>query len=292
MNIRKIREQLADFIIMEEDLPECLKEASRFYLASLRYLLGQTAVENYRKSFDKVCQTLQREDERCCRITPVLDSLLTSVFYYRLALSCNRWKRKENERFFNLSFLESYELLLKLFSEEVGETVESIVEGDDFFEEIYLSSRPSSFSKRKTGNELVWMYQQLRERKLLTTEPRFEYALMRNKTMLAMNRYPWISVGKNMGMVMAVTLGTALFISVTRIAYNMCVEFPLLRLLSIERAGKAYDNKMIEVALQCHSFLENGMHVFGSRVLFFCLAILWVVGIEYAVEKWNDRMYR
>ena len=95
---------------------------------------------------------------------------------------------------------------------------------------------------------------------------------------------------QSMGYSLSVILGISLFVAIARIAYNMCVEFPLLRLMSLENAGRAYDCGMVEVLLQSHSFLTNGIDVFGSRILFFCLAFMLVVGIEYVVEKLSDRI--
>lgn len=205
---------------------------------------------------------------------------------------CHWWQRKRYGLYFNFSLFDCYKLLLKLFAEETGEEMLYEVKEGELFEELYLSSIPTKHSKKAIWKETAWMYQLLKGKKLLAVESHFEYALMRNKRSWFMNRFPWMKTISNWGMALSVTLGTFLFIALVRIAYNMCVEFPLLRLMSMEGAGKVYNRKMVEVLLQYRSFVDNGAQVFGSRVLFFCSAFLIVVGIEYIVEKWSDRMYR
>ncbi len=61
-----------------------------------------------------------------------------------------------------------------------------------------------------------------------------------------MTRFPWMKTVSNWSTALSVTFRTFLLIALVRIAYNLCVEFPLLRLMSLERAGKLYDRKMVE----------------------------------------------
>lgn len=291
MNIRIIKQQVYEISQMKEELSESLIAVSRFFLVSLSYLQGERVAESYREAFEKTCKILQKE-EAFYRVAPAWDALLTAVFYYRQAMVCHWWKRERNELHFSLSLLDCYELLLELSAEETGEEMVCEVRGGELFEELFLSSKPVTFSKKEVWKELLQMYRYLREKELLAAESHFEYALMRNKRSLFMTRFPWMKTVSNWSTALSITLGTFLLIALVRIAYNLCVEFPILRLMSLERAGKVYDRKMVEVLLQCRSFMDNGIQVFGSRVLFFCSAFLIVVGIEYMIEKWNDRMCR
>ena len=86
-------------------------------------------------------------------------------------------------------------------------------------------------------------------------------------------------------------MGLVLVIIVTRVIYNISVEFPLLQLMSMENAGRSYNYKMVEVLLECHSFLENGMSVLRGRILFFLIALFWTIGIGCIAEKLGERLY-
>ena len=290
MNIRIIKQQVYEISQMEEELTEGLAAISQFFLITLSYLQGNFTSEFYQESFEETCQILQKE-KMFYRIAPAWDKLMTSFFYYKQAMVCHWWQRKRNELYFGLSLLDFYELLLKLFADETGEEIVCEVKNENLFDELFLSSEPVKLSKRKVWKETLWMYRYLQDKNLLAAESHFKYALMRNKRILFMNRFPWVKTISNWGMALSVTLGTFLFIAFVRIAYNMCVEFPLLRLMSLGGAGRTYDHKMVEVLLQCRSFIDNGVQVFGSRILFFCSAFLIVVGIGYIVDKWSDRMY-
>lgn len=291
MNIRIIKQQVYEISQMKEELSESLIAVSRFFLVSLSYLQGERVAESYREAFEETCKILQKE-EAFYRVAPAWDALLAAVFYYRQAMVCHWWQRERNGLHFSLSLLDCYELLLGLSAEETGEEMVCEVRGGELFEELFLSSKPVTFSKKEVWKELLQMYRYLREKELLAAESHFEYALMRNKRSLFMARFPWMKTVSNWSTALSITLGTFLLIALVRIAYNLCVEFPILRLMSLERAGKVYDRKMVEVLLQCRSFMDNGIQVFGSRVLFFCSAFLIVVGIEYMIEKWNDWMCR
>lgn len=291
MNIRIIKQQVYEISQMKEELSESLIAVSRFFLVSLSYLQGERVAESYREAFEETCKILQKE-EAFYRVAPAWDALLTAVVYYRQAMVCHGWQRERNGLHFSLSLLDCYELLLGLSAEETGKEIACEVKGGELFEELFLSSKPVRFSKKEVWKELLRMYRLLREKELLAAESHFEYALMRNKRNLFMTRFPWMKTVSNWSMALSVTLGTFLLIALVRIAYNLCVEFPILRLMSLERAGKVYDWKMVEVLLQCRSFVDNGTQVFGSRILFFCSAFLIVAGIEYLVEKWSDNMYR
>lgn len=290
MNIEKIKQEVYEIFMMEEMLSEGLVELSRFFLISLSYLQGKRVWVSYRESFEETCRILQ-EQEDSCRMAPVLDALMASVFYYKLALTGPMKQRKTNQLHFSLSLQSCYGLLLQQFAEETGEEVACDIDGTYLFDELFLLSKPVKFSKKEVCGETRWMYRYLREKGLLVGDSYFENALMRHKRSLLMMRFPWMKVSRDWGIGVCVTLGLFLFIAIARIAYNMCVEFPLLRLLSMERAGKVYDHKLVEVALQCRSFIDNGVAVFGSRVLFFCLAIILVIGIEYLIRTWSDRIY-
>lgn len=86
-------------------------------------------------------------------------------------------------------------------------------------------------------------------------------------------------------------MGVFILLFIGRIAYDMTVEFPLMRLLSIEKMGKSYNYKIAEILMECHSLFKNGMDVFGSRLIFFCLSLLFVLGIECVAEKCGEKMY-
>lgn len=288
MNIRKMKERVYDITQLEET-PEYLSLISYFFLNTLEYLKGFMPLKEYRKVFEEACTDLSK-DKSGYKVTEVLDSLLVATFYYKQTLGAYWWQQKTKRTFFNLSLLDSYDLLTDLFMQETGIEMDFGVDGSTLFEELALIGHLTSFPRQEIGKESCWMLSKLRENHLLKLESSLECALMRNKRSIFLGRYPMVKYLQSMGYVLSVILGISLFVAIARIAYNMCVEFPLLRLMSLENAGRAYDRRMVEVLLQSHSFLTNGIDVFGSRILFFCLAFMLVVGIEYVVEKLSDRI--
>jgi hypothetical protein len=287
-----MKKWVSEITQMEEDVSGSLKVVSDLFLVTLDHLQGGYAFEAFQEMFEDSCKSFKREEVEFCRVGYALDSLLTALFYYKQAMVCHWWQRKKAALYFNISLLDCYESLLNLFLEETGEVIFCEVKGEHLFDEVFLSSFPMSLSKKDVGKELEWIYKESKKNGLLMYESHFKYAMMRCKRTLFMSHFPWMQSFRNWGIGLSVVLGSFLFIAIGRIAYNMCVEFPLLRLLSMERAGKAYDRKLVEVALQCRSFIDNGVDVFGSRILFFCLAVFLVIGIEYIVGKWSDRIYR
>lgn len=287
-----MKKWVSEITQMEEEVSGSLKAVSNLFLVTLKHLQGGCAFESFQEMFEDSCKSFQKEDVEFCRVRCALDSLLTALFYYKRAMVCHWWQRKKAELYFNISLLDCYESLLNLLLEETGEEIFCEVKGEHLFDEVFLLSHPMSFSKKKVSKEMEWIYKELKNNELLMYDSHFKYAVMRCKRTLFMSRFSWMQLLRNWGIGLSITLGTFLFIAIGRIAYNMCVEFPLLRLLSMERAGKVYDHKLVEVALQCRSFIDNGVEVFGSRILFFCLAVFLVIGIEYIVGKWSDRMYR
>lgn len=287
-----MKKWVSEITQMEEEVSGSLKTLSNLFLVTLKLLQGRCAFESFQEIFEDSCKSFQKEDVEFCRVRYALDSLLTALFYYKRAMVGHWWQRKKAELYFNISLLDCYESLLNLLLEETGEEIFCEVKGEHLFDEVFLLSHPMSFSKKKVSKEMEWIYKELKNNELLMYDSHFKYAMMRCKRTLFMSCFSWMQLLRNWGIGLSIILGTFLFIAIGRIAYNMCVEFPLLRLLSMERAGKVYDHKLVEVALQCRSFIDNSVEVFGSRILFFCLAVFLVIGIEYIVGKWSDRMYR
>lgn len=289
MNIRIMNDRVHE-ITRSQTVSYSLMVTADFFLVTLSYLRGECTLKHYRAIFEEACSLLAREPD-CSRVVPAIDSLLTAVFYYKQAVTCRPWLYKKRKTLFNLSFMDSYEQLVSLYSQDMDEIVSCRLECEMLLEELLLSGGQHTFSDAEVWNETGWMFQQLKKYGLIAFDSHLKSALMRNKQRLFMNRYPVVKVLSRLGMVACVVMGLVLVIIVARVIYNISVEFPLLRLMSIENAGKSYNYKMVEVLLECHSFLENGMGVLRGRILFFLIALFWTIGIGCIAEKLGERLY-
>lgn len=289
MNIRIMSDRVRE-ITRSQTVSYSLMVTADFFLVTLSYLRGECTLKHYRAIFEEACSLLAREPD-CSRVVPAIDSLLTAVFYYKQAMTCRPWLYKKRKTLFNLSFMDSYERLVSLYSQNIDAMVSCRLESGNLLEELLLSGGRHTFSNSEVWNEAGWMFQQLKKNGLIAFESHLKSALMRNKQRLFMNRYPVVKVLSRLGMVACVVMGLVLVIIVARVIYNISVEFPLLRLMSMENAGRSYNYKMVEVLLECHSFLENGMSVLRGRILFFLIALFWTIGIGCIAEKLGERLY-
>lgn len=289
MSIRIMNDQVRE-ITRSQAVSYSLMVTADFFLVTLSYLRGECTLKHYQAIFEEACSLLAKESD-CSRVIPVMDSLLVAVFYYKQAVTCRPWLYKKRKTLFNLSFMDSYERLVGLYSQDMGERVSCRLESERLLEELLLSGGRHTFSNAEVWNETGWMFQQLKGHDLITFESHLKSVLVRNKQRLFMNRYPIVKVLSRLGMVASVAMGLTLVIIVVRVIYNISVEFPLLWLMSMENAGKSYNNKVVEVLLECHSFLENGMDVLRGRILFFLIALFWTIGIDCVAEKLGGRLY-
>lgn len=285
MNIRKMKDRVFE-ITQLEDAPEHLTIMSNFFLNTLDYLQGFISLDDYRTVFEETCVSLSKE-KAGYRMADSLDSLLAATYYYKQASTSCWWQQKTMKMRFNLLLFESYDLLIDLFMEETGEEIEPVLDHSTLFDELALSCNHDAFSFKEIDSACCWMLSKLRECRLLKLESRLECALMSNKEMIFYNRYPAVKHLVTMGITSGFILGGFLLIAIARVAYNLCVELPLLRLMSL--ADKPYAYKIGEIKALCQSFIENGFSVFRVHILFFCIVLLFVFGIGYIAETWGKK---
>ena len=289
MNIRLIQEQVFE-ITQEENISKSLEELACFFLVTLDYLRGGLTLEEYRTAFEGTCEILKKE-KGSHRAAQALDSLLTAVFYYKLTVNGFCWQRSLRI-YFNLSLADSYDLLIHLYEEETGEEIKEKPNNDKLFEELQLSGGLATFPKKEVWKETVRIFRKLKESGLLTLESHLGHALKQNKDELFLNRYPIVYLLGIFAGIVSIEMAIFILIFVARIAYDQLVEYPFARLMSLENAGKAYDHKMAEILTQSHSFIDNGIQVFGSRIIIFATAFLLFLLIVYIGGKIGERMYK
>ena len=150
----------------------------------------------------------------------------------------------------------------------------------------------ATFPKKEVWKETVRIFRKLKESGLLTLESHLGHALKQNKDELFLNRYPIVYLLGIFAGIVSIEMAIFILIFVARIAYDQLVEYPFARLMSLENAGKAYDHKMAEILTQSHSFIDNGIQVFGSRIIIFATAFLLFLLIVYIGGNIGERTYK
>lgn len=288
MNIRKMRDRVFEIIQMEE-APEYLTIMSNFFLNTLDHLQGSMSLEDYRTVFEESCVSLAKE-KAGYRMAGSLDSLLAAAYYYKQTLTSSWWQRKTMKMRFNLLLFESYDLLIDRLMKETGEELEPVLDHSTLFDELALSCNHDTFSLKEMDSACCWMLSKLRECRLLKLESHLECALMSKSEMIFYNRYPVVKRLVTLGIIFCFIQLILLLIAIIRIAYNVCVELPILRLMCL--ADKPYAYKIGEIEALCDSFIENGFSEFRLHILFFCIVLLFVFGIEYVAETWGRKRIR
>ena len=241
--------------------------------------LGYLKKEVDETSFLQAVRLTIKAAEKNQQVLEILDNWLTGLFYYQESSFC--WfKRKRMRR---MAYLSWTECIYRISRVTGTPEIQAPFSMEARFDELHLMGCNYRAASSSVANQTIAF---VREFPKLT---RLRVVVAEEGSRLFRQRYYPI------GWLHRVTLGGCAIMSVALVSaclvmlYKVLVQYPLFRLLADVHSSKS-TVQLVEVAVQGVAFVRHGYSVFSSRILVWCLLMLFTLVIDQ-LGQWVSRSW-